>query len=188
MVADNRQDEFAAAALRLVAARGLEAVSVRSVAREAGWSAGAVQKAFPTKQALVVAAVSLMSRRVNARMAALPVTGNLTTDIAALARETLPLDERRREEALVWSAVAGRAAYETWMADVLVEQDHTVLGALTEAIGVQCPKEPDPAAVASAVVALADGWCIRLLYDRTDVPQVERALDRSLALLLPAAP
>lgn len=183
MVASDRRDEFAAAALRLVAADGLEAVSVRSVAAEAGWSAGAVQKAFPTKRELVTAAVALMIRRVTTRMDALPATGDLITDVAALTRETLPLDERRREEALVWSAVAGRAAHEAWMADVLAEQDRAVLGALTEAIGAECPEEPDPAAVASAVVALADGWCTRLLYDPSVAAQVERALARSLALL-----
>lgn len=182
-----RRTEFADAALRLVARGGLEAVSIRTVAAEAGWSAGALQKTLGTKDELLTAAVERMTERVGARMAALPQTGDLATDVAALVQETLPLDAVRREEGLVWTAVAGRAATVPWMADVLRDQDATVLGWLTGAVGHARPDEPDPAAVASTVVALADGWTTRLLYAPEAADEVLRALDRALALLLAPA-
>jgi hypothetical protein len=127
-----------------------------------------------------------MTEQVGDRMAALPVTGDLPTDVAALVRETLPLDARRRDEALAWTAVAGRAATVGWMADVLREQDAQVLGWLTAAVATARPTEPAPAAVASAVVALADGWTTRLLYDPGAAEDVQVALDRALGLLLGA--
>lgn len=179
-----RQTDFADATLRLVARGGLEAVSIRTVAAEAGWSAGALQKAYRSKEELLTAAVHRMSEQVGARMAALPVTGDLAVDVTALVQETLPLDARRREEALVWAAVAGRAATVPWMADILSRQDNMVLGWLSAAIAEARPEEPDPSAVAEAVVALADGWTIRLLYAPVAQSEVRRGLDRAMALLL----
>lgn len=179
-----RPADFAAAALRLTARGGLEAVSIRTVAAEAGWSAGALQKVFATKEDLLAAAVDLMSQRVIDRMAGLEATGEVVADLAALVRETLPLDRTRRDEALVWTAVAGRAATVDWMADVLRAQDAAVLTELTEAVRQARPSEPAPSAVADAVVALADGWTVRLLYAPEIAPAALTALDRALELLL----
>jgi AcrR family transcriptional regulator len=179
-----RQAAFADATLRLVARGGLEAVSIRTVAAEAGWSAGALQKTFSSKEELLTAAVHRVSEQVQARMAALPVSGDLAADVTAVVQETLPLDTQRREEALVWTAVAGRAATVSWMADILIEQDVMVLGHLATVIAAARPQEPDPGAVADAVVALADGWAIRLLYAPHSEEVVRRGLTRALDLLL----
>ncbi len=179
-----RQTQFADAVLRLVAQGGLEAVSIRTVAAEAGWSAGALQKVFASKDELLAAAVQRMTEQVGARMAGLPETGDLAVDLAALVRETLPLDPGRRQEALVWTAVAGRAATVGWMADVLRAQDAEVLGWLTATVAAARPDEPAPGAVAAAVVALADGWTTRLLYAPEAADGVLAALDRALELLL----
>ncbi|WP_337062399.1 TetR/AcrR family transcriptional regulator [Kineococcus sp. G2] len=170
-----RADEFAGAALRVVARGGLQAVSVRTVAAEAGWSAGALQKVFPTKEDLLRAAVDLMDRRVRDRTGGTTPTGDPVEDLAALVEETLPLDAHRREESLVWTAFALEGARTPWIADVLRTQDDTVTADLAPLVGED---------VARAVTALADGFAVRLLYDPGAADAVRAALRTALTALL----
>ncbi|WP_432536690.1 TetR/AcrR family transcriptional regulator [Kineococcus arenarius] len=177
-----RTEEFADAALRLVARGGLQAVSVRTVAAEAGWSAGALQKVFATKEDLLRAAVDLMDRRVQERLHHLPLTGAPVDDLLALVEETLPLDERRRDEALVWTAFSLEAARTPWIAEVLHAQTAAVLHDLTGLLG----GDAAAARTAQAVVALADGFAVRLLHSPEAVPAAREALRASLRTLLAA--
>ena len=50
-----RQNELADAGLRLVAGEGMGGVTFRAVAAESGWSLGAVQRAFGSKEDLQAA-------------------------------------------------------------------------------------------------------------------------------------
>ncbi|MCR3721465.1 MULTISPECIES: TetR/AcrR family transcriptional regulator [Prauserella salsuginis group] len=102
-----RRLAVADATLRLAATNGLEAVSIRTVAAEAGMSPGAVQKYFATKDELLLCALDLSDERLVARWNALPDDAPLTDYL----RQVLPLDDNTRaENALLWSFTA-RAAY-----------------------------------------------------------------------------
>ncbi len=102
--AEERRRRIAEAVFRLIGSRGLEAVSLRDVAAEAGVSMGQVQHWFSTKQDMLLFALAAMRERVLTRLArdvaALP-DPSPRERIMAAARVMLPLDEPGREEARV---------------------------------------------------------------------------------------
>lgn len=100
--------------MRIAADRGLEAVSLRHVAAEAGVSTGMVQHYFRTKDEMMVFALDVVSDRVQARLTA--GAGELGDDpspksvVRALLVQLLPLDEERRLEGHVGLAFFAYAA------------------------------------------------------------------------------
>ena len=62
-----RREQIAAALMRVVANDGLEAVSLRHVAAEAGVTAGMVQHYFPSKEAMMDFAMQSASARFDSR-------------------------------------------------------------------------------------------------------------------------
>lgn len=99
---DGRRSELAEAVWRLVERAGVEAVSVRSIAREAGWSTGSVAHYFPHRDELLVHAFALASDRVVGRM-------REASSPRELLREALPLDRERRLLAAMWFGFLGHA-------------------------------------------------------------------------------
>jgi len=100
-----RRARVAAAARAVIAREGLEATSVRRVAREAGSSTTVVTHYFEDKQALLAAAVEdaytaagrRMLQHAEAGLSGLPA-------LRAILLEALPLDRERKAEARVWMA------------------------------------------------------------------------------------
>ena len=186
----SRRDEFAGAAIRIIARSGLEALTVRAVAEEAGWSVGALQKSFSSVDDLVRAAVALTIATADARIAATPQTGSLAADIASMVEQTLPLDQTRRDEAKVWAALITRAVDVPWMAELFVSQDRVVTDQLAAALAGAVrhgllPADTDTLAVATAIIGLSDGFAARLLYNPGSETEVLNALRYGLAALLP---
>lgn len=179
---ENKSEAFASCALELIADAGIGAVSVRSVAGAAGWSAGALQKTFATKEALLRSAVELMVSRVEKRMDAVPHGESLIDYLVTLIKETLPLDQARRREAIVWNAFAAEAAHTPWIAEALIRQDDRVLSqlaAVLRSIGNAAPEE-----TAAGIVAVSDGFALRLLYDPGRSAELETALTPLIKQLL----
>lgn len=104
-----RKELLAEAAWRVIQQDGLDGLSVRRVADEAGLSLGALRHYFETVDELLAFSMRLVSERANARINRLPFTGNVRMDIEMVIQELLPLDETRLAEAQVWLAFAGKA-------------------------------------------------------------------------------
>ncbi|MBF6061251.1 TetR family transcriptional regulator C-terminal domain-containing protein [Nocardia terpenica] len=96
-----RRVELAEAVGRVVARDGVDGLSVRSVAAEAGWSPGALRYYFTTRTELLAFACAEVITRVTARVEALPREGSPRDQARALLHETMPLDDRRRTEAAI---------------------------------------------------------------------------------------
>lgn len=107
---DARREQIAAALWRVIVRAGVEGASVRVVAAEAGWSAGAVRHYFATQDELLVFGVKLQLDRIPQRVAEL-AAGSLPGPERAVAilAQLVPLDDERRAEALVWLAMLSRA-------------------------------------------------------------------------------
>ncbi len=114
---DARREEIAQALWRVVRRDGIRAASVRTVAAEAGWSAGAVRYYFPDQEGLLKFAMDLVVRRVGERFAALTARGGTkgspTTVALRYLEEVLPLDVERMAEFDVWLAFMVQAQAET---------------------------------------------------------------------------
>jgi AcrR family transcriptional regulator len=106
---ERRRRELAGAVWRVIRSRGIDAASIRNVANEAGWSAGALRHYFSTQSELLTFAMQMVVERIDARVAALEPPADARSAVEQRLHELLPLDEERRAENEVWLAYAGRA-------------------------------------------------------------------------------
>ncbi|MDQ2756898.1 MAG: TetR/AcrR family transcriptional regulator [Actinomycetota bacterium] len=177
--AASRQRLLAEAVVRVLAHGGFEAATVRSVAAEAGVSAGAVQQQFATKDALLLAGVRLMTTRFAERTARIPAPATPRELTRALLLHALPLDDERREDALVWSALVDRAGRSPEVGAAVRAVDAEALDGLTDVLG--SAYVPGAARAAALLLAVCDGLAARLTYDPDAVDAalgvIEDALD-----------
>lgn len=180
---DQERRAIGAALLALAAERGLDAVSVRTVAARAGRSAGAVQKYFRTKNEMLGLALEMVAERTEQRLDEVDRSGTPVQVLRRLVLATLPLDPERRAEALVWAAFAVAAVHHPEFADVLRQVDDAVSADLARWLA---GRTDDPQRAADAVLAISDGLTLRLLYAPETAADLLPALDVTLAALLNA--
>ncbi|WP_112248379.1 TetR/AcrR family transcriptional regulator [Kribbella monticola] len=106
---DARREEIAQALWRVVRRDGIRAASVRTVAAEAGWSAGAVRYYFPDQEGLLSFAMNLVSRRVRDRISAIEPVGSATAIALRYLEEVIPLDSERQAEFDIWLSFVAQA-------------------------------------------------------------------------------
>lgn len=186
----DRTDELAAAALRIVTDRGLPAVTFRAVAAESGWSLGAVQKTFRTKDDLVRATLTYAQASVTARLSVDPGRPTLRAWLGDLVLATLPLDDARRSACLIGVAVSDRAPFDPELAGALSAWDAELCASIARlAARARSEGELHPAVdgehLARAVVAFAAGLAGQLLYDRRDEEGVLALVRATIEALTP---
>lgn len=184
-----RQEELADAALRIIGRDGLPAASFRAVAAEAGWSLGAMQKAFPSKDRMLAAAFE----RLRASAAPLPPgepgRPTLRGWLVALLVGILPLDAARVATQRRGDAFAQHALTDPATALAIAESDDQVRGLVASLVARaraegEVPKRIDPDITAWAVLAIAQGLATQLLYRPEPESSVRERLDKTIAALL----
>jgi len=126
-----RRRTIAQAVFEVIGSRGLEAVSLRDVAAQAGVSMGAVQHYFKSKDQMLLFALDHVRDRALARMRhELSALGEPTAKemIRAAARAMLPVDEQGRQEAIVSGAFYAVATVNPSYAGLLREGYARLLG------------------------------------------------------------
>ena len=117
-----RRTLIADALMRVAAQRGLEAVSLRHVAAEAGATTGLVQHYFGTKDEMMLFALEVVSGHTEARIgtavAALGPSPAPRDLVRAMVVQMLPLDEARRADGKVALAFFAYAATRPEVAEV----------------------------------------------------------------------
>jgi TetR/AcrR family transcriptional regulator, transcriptional repressor of bet genes len=104
---DQRRNEIALVACRVVAQHGFEQATIVRIAREAGYTTGMVAHYFDTKQDIVTAALRLILRRIEERLT--PVAdAQRAPELLTLLTEALPVDETRYIECAFWIAFWGQ--------------------------------------------------------------------------------
>ncbi|MHC5653686.1 TetR/AcrR family transcriptional regulator [Stappia sp. ICDLI1TA098] len=107
---DERRSMILEAFVTLAVREGLHAVSMRSVASEAGISLRLVQYYFKTKSGLMQAGLTMLDRMSNERWANravnFPEPSTATETLKALFEEALPTDSRQRDFHLLWMSYA----------------------------------------------------------------------------------
>jgi AcrR family transcriptional regulator len=112
-----RRRELADAACRVIARNGLGGTTLAHVADESGWSIGSIRYYFPNKDELVASALWRVGERVDDRIRRRTGEGMAMSDLRIAATELLPLDDDRREEALVHLAFLAQAAVAPELSD-----------------------------------------------------------------------
>jgi TetR/AcrR family transcriptional regulator, transcriptional repressor of bet genes len=105
---DKRRDQIALVACRVVAEYGFEQTTIVRIARAAGYTTGMVAHYFDTKQDIIIAALRLILRRIEERLA--PATRAGQPDLVALLAEALPADATRFTECAFWTAFWGQVS------------------------------------------------------------------------------
>ncbi|RKN47702.1 TetR/AcrR family transcriptional regulator [Micromonospora endolithica] len=177
-----RRTLIADALMRVAADQGLEAVSLRHVAAQAGVSAGMVQHYFRTKDEMMAFALAEVRERSQVRVTeALARLGAdpsprllLRTMIAAL----LPLDDRTRDDGRVALAFLAYTAVRPAAATGLREDTAQLAGFIAGLL-----PRPDADAAAAGLLAVMEGLGVYLLGGQFTAEQALAALDAHLDLL-----
>lgn len=182
-----RRRELAEAVWRVILRDGVEGVSVRNVAADAGWSTGALRHYFATKEDLLAAAGRLLEERVIGRFESgrHNSESTLRERVREVLCEVLPLDGERREEGALWFAFAARS-----LVDPKVAQEHALV---FDGVRELCYRivfsldengwlisELSPEVEAARLHALVDGLAVHGLMGRLDEGELLRILDAHL--------
>lgn len=189
---DQRRRELADAVCRVVAREGVETVSLRLVAAEAGWSIGSMRYYFATKAELLAFALGHVADRIAERLERRARAGGPLDRLQAVLIELLPLDEGRREEHLVWLAFTARASVDASLAGQAQGVWLRLHEALTELLRGACAAGEitaalDPDHEATRLQALVDGLAVQLVAAPAGVtPDVASALVQEAVAALAA--
>lgn len=186
---DQRRRLIAEAVCRLAGHNGLEGVSLRTVAREAGISMGQVQHYFTTKDEMLLFAFRIMSegvqRRLQHAMAGLPDPPTTRSMLRTFLVAMLPLDDESRFEAPLWVAFLARAVHARALADLLRQDGRRLTEFLVDRLrsaresGDLAPGI-DPQSAALTLLALSDGLMLRGMLDPSSIGTAVKAVDDEL--------
>jgi AcrR family transcriptional regulator len=197
---EQRRRELAEALWRVADSRGIDAISLRTVAAEAGWSTGSLRHYFATREELLEFALESSSEWVRQRIQNLACS--LSSDLpmierfATLIDELLPLDRRRRTEFLIWQAFGQQShdapalARRLWAA----QRDlyRTMLTAWGDRPPPESPGEPGDAWAetwAEYLHVVVDGLAAQMIGAPTEMPpERARALLRRFLTDIPVPP
>jgi AcrR family transcriptional regulator len=175
-----RRRQVADAVERLVAAHGLDAVTVAKTAAEAGVSVGLVQHYFASKDDLLRYAYTQVTERALACAVAQAEEMDrhhrrIQDALQHALAERLPLDEPRRAEWRVAFAFATRAVDNPPLATVRNRTEAQIRARLARAVGngKQCgevSEQTDPDAQAARLLAYVDGLALHVYLDPAALP------------------
>ena len=184
-----RRRELAEAVWRVILRDGVEGVSVRNVAAEAGWSTGALRHYFGTKEELLTSATGLLDDRVRRRIESKHHGDTPREAARSMLCEILPLDEERHADGALWFAFAARS-----LVDPLIAEEHApVFDGARElcrhvtyrmAEGGWLSPGLDPEDEAGRLHALVDGLTLHGLMGRLDNEGMLGVLDTHLERII----
>ena len=162
---DQRKAQLAEAVWRIVVERGIGAVSVRSVAEEAGVAVGSLRHVFPTRAELLEFSAELMVQRARERIRALPRSEDHQQYALDVLLQLLPLEPDSRAELEVNIALIAEAPA---LPELVTIRNHAYqqLGeACTQLVEllVQRPRDGQVLGQARRLHALIDGLALHLL-------------------------
>jgi AcrR family transcriptional regulator len=167
--AAERREEVLEATWRVMARSGIDRVSIREIAAEAGCSTGVIAHYFKNKDDVLMSALLRVSRREADRIRARTAGLKGLAALEAIIEEVLPLGEERTLEMAVWMSFWGRAVgdarlvaeqrrhYAAWRA---VLRRH-----LREAVDSGEIGDVDCSAEAMRLAGLIDGIGIQVVFE-----------------------
>jgi AcrR family transcriptional regulator len=163
---ERRRRELADAALTVVRNSGLDGLTIRGVAAEAGWSTGALAHYFNNKDALLQAAHHRVIERIFERARKAESSSSPIARLREFLLSAMPLDDERQAELTVWFAFVARAlsrsdfgdqqraGHRYWVSEI---ERHIIQAVAAGEI----PATKDPGAAAEALALFLDGMAVR---------------------------
>lgn len=176
-----RKAELAEAAWRVILRSGVSAVSVRTVADEAGLAVGSLRHVFPTRTELLVFSAELMMERANERIRNLPQQSSVEEYVLAVVKNLVPFTEQTRAEMDVNIALVAEATAVPELKalrDSAHEQIAVACIRLAAMLREEHSETPSEDAIRHGrrLHALADGLALHLMH-RAESEDLERAVE-----------
>lgn len=176
-----RKAELAEAAWRVILRSGVSAVSVRTVADEAGLAVGSLRHVFPTRTELLVYSAELMMERVLQRVGELPQEDGVEKYVLTVLENLMPLTEQTRAEMDVNIALVAEATAVPELKalrDSAHEQLATACIRMAAILREDNPDDPDEDSswYGRRLHALTDGLALHLMH-RSERSDRERATE-----------
>lgn len=172
---DERRAIFAAAALRVIIREGIAGLTVREVAREAGFTTGALTHYFQSKDQLLIQASELSATLVRDRMEKAERVRPALEAIRKVVSLALPLTPEIRGYWRIWVGYWERSSYDDEVARVMrlrYDEWRDRLARLlsrAQAEGEVAP-DVDVQHAAQSLVALVDGIGVQVLLGVGRIP------------------
>ncbi|MEV4204015.1 TetR/AcrR family transcriptional regulator [Nocardia salmonicida] len=163
----SRRATISDAVMRLLARDGLESISLRHVATEAGVSTGQVQHYFPSKDAMMEFATSTIADRIAARITAAGPDPDLHQILTAL----LPTDAESAADARILIGYLAFASVRPHIAETLATNGL----AFRDHLATLIIHHPDPSTAADTLLALLDGLALHVTVGQLS-PEKARAI------------
>lgn len=141
---EKRRSEIVDALSRIILRDGLAAASVRTVAVESGWSAGAIRHYFGTQSELIAVAAETIIERTTERVAALAAQIETLDDLIGILEECLPLDAQRRADSEVWLALVSRSQTDESLRPLTEEAHRRLRKMCSDIVGLIADERPGP--------------------------------------------
>ncbi|AEW93205.1 transcriptional regulator [Streptantibioticus cattleyicolor NRRL 8057 = DSM 46488] len=193
---EERRRQIAEAVWRIAARSGLESVTLRQVAAEAGFSMRLVQYYFTAKQQMLLFALRHL-HEVSGERARRRLLGDARTPtpreiLRAVLEEMLPLDEERRTALLVHLAYFVRSVEDPELAEVFLgepgELEEFVAGVIRDAQRAgDAPGRLDAGREADILVSGVVGLGMDVVQGRRTMEDVMATLDYHIERIIPAA-
>lgn len=156
-------DEILRAVWVVIAERGMDQVSMRTVAATAGVSVGRIQYRFRSKAELLHASLEAMLRAaVDEHIVATAQAGSFET-LWHLLAQPIPRGETARLGVSIVYQNAAAGITQPELAQLLTEARRSAEDAATHQVRVLAPQLRDPRSVARSLIATADGLSLRVL-------------------------
>lgn len=164
---DLRKAQLAEAVWGIIRERGIGAVSVRSVADEAGIAVGSLRHVFPTRTELLSFSAELMVHRATERILAAPRTGDPAKDAVSLLSHLLPLEPDSRAELEVNIALIAEAPATPELIPIRDQAAQAIYGLCSRLVAALVPDadEARRAWEARRLHALVDGLALHILAE-----------------------
>ena len=167
---DARREELLEAVWRVIARDGIERATIRTIAKETGWSSGVLAHYFADKDEILGSALRLMYERIAARWA---VKLEGLTGIQALHElvlDNLPLDDQRELETRFFMNYWGRVIRDGEDVPPSGRRGPQLIDLLSELVregqnAGEIRVDEAPEDVAERLLALIDGFSLHALLD-----------------------
>jgi AcrR family transcriptional regulator len=170
-----RREEFAAAALRVIMRAGVGGLTVREVAKEAGFTTGALTHYFHSKDQVLIEASEYSAKLVRPRMERKGREPDALSALRGVVELALPITPTVRGYWRIWFGFWERAAYNPAVARVMRARYDEWRGRLAVLIRRAqdegaAPARFDANLAAQELVALVDGISIQVLLGTGRIP------------------